>query len=29
MAFGRPPLEEMRDAVDFVRENDYPARGEA
>lgn len=29
MAFGRPPLEEMRDAVDFVGDNDYPARGEA
>lgn len=29
MAFGRPPLDEMRDAVDFVRENAYPARGEA
>jgi peroxiredoxin len=29
MPFGRPPLDEMRDALDFVRENDYPARGEA
>lgn len=29
MPFGRPPLEEMRGAVDFVGENDYPARGEA
>ncbi|CAN5615188.1 peroxiredoxin-like family protein [soil metagenome] len=29
MPFGRPPLDEMRDAVDFVGENDYPARGEA
>ncbi len=29
MPFGRPPLGEMRGAVDFVRENEYPARGEA
>jgi len=29
MAFGRPPLDQMRDAVDFVGENNYPARGEA
>ncbi len=29
MPFGRPPLDDMRDGVDFVGENDYPARGEA
>jgi len=29
MPFGRPKLDDMLDAVDFVTENDYPARGEA
>ena len=27
--FARPPLAELLKAVDFIRENDYPARGEA
>lgn len=29
MPFGRPKLADMLDAVDFVAENGYPARGEA
>ena len=29
MPFGRPDLNEMLKAIDFVREKDYPARGEA
>ncbi len=29
MPFGRPDLNEMLKAVDFVQEKDYPARGEA
>jgi len=29
MPFGRPKLDDMLDAVDFLTENDYPARGEA
>ena len=29
MPFGRPDLSEMLKAIDFVREKDYPARGEA
>lgn len=29
MPFGRPKLDDMIDAVDFVKENDYPARGAA
>jgi len=29
MPFGRPKLDDMLDGVDFVTENDYPARGEA
>lgn len=29
MPFGRPKLEDIRDAVDFVKDRDYPARGEA
>lgn len=28
MPFGRPDLEEMLQAIDFVQNNDYPARGE-
>lgn len=27
MPFGRPPLDEMIEALDFVREEDFPARG--
>ena len=29
MPFGRPKLDDIRDGVGFVQENDYPARGEA
>lgn len=29
MPFGRPKLEDMVKALEFVNENDYPARGEA
>lgn len=29
MPFGRPALREMLGAIDFVLQNDYPARGEA
>jgi peroxiredoxin len=29
MPFGRPSFQEMRGAIDFVLQNDYPARGEA
>ena len=28
MPFGRPVLKDMLKAVDFIQENDYPARGE-
>lgn len=28
MPFGRPDPEDLLDAVDFIQENDYPARGE-
>ncbi|MGI8749767.1 MAG: peroxiredoxin-like family protein [Thermoleophilaceae bacterium] len=29
MPFGRPPIAEILDGIDFVTDNDYPARGEA
>ena len=29
MPFGRPSFQELRGAVDFVLQNDHPARGEA
>ncbi len=29
MPFGRPHLDDVLDGLDFVKENDYPARGEA
>ncbi len=29
MPFGRPSLDDMRDAIDFIIGRDYPARGEA
>lgn len=29
MPFGRPSVADMLDAIDFVAENEYPARGEA
>lgn len=29
MPFGRPSFDEIRGGIDFVAENDYPARGEA
>lgn len=29
MPFARPPLEEVLQAIRFIRENDYPARGQA
>jgi peroxiredoxin len=29
MPFGRPQFDDIRDGLDFVAENDYPARGEA
>jgi len=29
MPFARPPLDQLLGAIDFIREKDYPARGEA
>ena len=29
MPFGRPKFDEIRDGIDFVTDNDYPARGES
>jgi len=29
MPFGRPRFDDIRDGIDFVTDNDYPARGEA
>lgn len=29
MPFARPPLDQLLKAIDFIREKDYPARGEA
>lgn len=27
--FGRPKFDEIRDGIDFMTDNDYPARGES
>jgi peroxiredoxin len=29
MPFARPPLDQLLKAIDFIKEKDYPARGEA
>ena len=29
MPFARPPLDQLLGAIDFIKEKDYPARGEA
>ena len=29
MPFARPPLDQLLSAIDFIKEKDYPARGEA